>query len=199
LSALFGEIVSQPGFGFHGDLDSGATAARLIESIQKFRQGFAPLPLPDGAEGQDLGLEYVDMVERGVVAAQYVSSWHLQAEEAVLLVPAYTFLMMNQPVRVQFWLDAGSTAWLERIYQPLTHPYVLSREWPQGAVWTDEDEVRVRQGALARLILGLARRCRERIYLAYSELNERGYEQQGPLLQAVHRLLRDLNREEAGR
>jgi hypothetical protein len=140
----------------------------------------------------DLGLEYIDMVERGVVAAQYVASWRIRPEDAVLLVPAYTFLMMNQAVTVQFWLDAGSRAWFERIYQPLTHPYVLRRDWPEGQVWTDEDEVRVREEALSRLILGLTRRCRRCVYLAYSELNERGYEQQGPLLQAVQRMLRSL-------
>jgi len=192
LSQLFGEVLSQPGFGFHRDFDAGAIAANLIESIQKFRQGFAPLPSdadePDRKE--NLHLEYLDMVERGVVAAQYVASWQIRPQDAVLLVPAYTFLMMNQPVSVQFWLDAGSRAWFERIYQPLTHPYVLRRDWPQGETWADEDEVRVREETLARLILGLARRCRERIYLALSELNERGYEQQGPLLQAVQRLLR---------
>ena len=191
LSRLFGEILSQPGFGFHRDFDAGAIAANLIESVQKFRQTFPPFPM-DGDQGADtdVSIQYVDMVERGVVAAQYVSSWQVRPEDAVLLVPAYTFLMMNQPVTIQFWLDAGSPAWFERIYQPLTHPYVLRRDWPEAQVWTDDDEVRVREEALARLIIGLARRCRQRIYLAHSELNEQGYEQQGPLLQAVQRLLR---------
>jgi hypothetical protein len=190
LSRLFGELLSQPGFGFHRDFDAGATANNLIESIQKFRQGLAPLSQLEGGDGRDLGLEYVDMVERGVVAAQYVSSWQIHPEAAVLLVPAYTFLMMNRPVTVQFWLDAGSAAWFERIYQPLTHPYVLRRDWPEGEPWLDEDEVRVKEKALQRLILGLTRRCGQRIYLAYSELNERGFEQQGPLLHGVQRLLR---------
>ena len=201
LSRLFGEVLAQAGFGFHGDFDAGATAATLIESVQKFRQSLVP-PLLDGGGGpaspgespgprvQDPNLEYLDMVERGVVAAQYIASWQVRPENAVLLVPAYTFLMMNQPVSVQFWLDAGSRAWYERIYQPLTHPYVLRRDWPEGQVWTDDDEVQVREAALARLILGLTRRCRQRIYLAYSELSEQGFEQQGPLLQAVQHLLR---------
>ena len=130
------------------------------------------------------------MIEGGVVAAQYLTGWQVRPQEAVLLLPAYTFLMMNQPVTVQFWLDAGSRAWFERIYQPLTQPYVLRRDWDQDRLWTDEDEVRVRQEALDRLILGLTRRCRRRVYLAFSELSERGYEQQGPLRQAVQRLLR---------
>jgi hypothetical protein len=202
LSRLFGEILSQVGFGFHRDFDAGAATANLIESIQKFRQSFVALPPGNGWEASqpqgvggagmraDLNLEYVDMVERGVVAAQYVASWQIRPENAVLLVPAYTFLMMNQPATIQFWLDAGSRAWIERIYQPLTHPYVLRRDWPQDQKWGDEDELRVREETLGRLLLGLTRRCRRRIYLAFSELNERGYEQQGPLLQAAQRMLR---------
>ena len=229
-SRLFGEILSQPGFGFHLDLDAGKTAANLIESVQKFRRSFFPLvrlggddsgngeprtgpqiateSLPDGPQPAggdlagirdipgaptDLNLQYLDLVERGVVAAQYLLNWQHPSEEAVLLVPAYTFLMMNQPVQIQFWLDGGSLSWFERIYQPLTHPYVLRQDWT-GDKWTDEDEVRVRNESMARLLRGLARRCRQRIYLAYSELNERGYEQQGPLLQAVQRVLRDQDR-----
>ena len=34
------------------------------------------------------------------------------------------------------------------------------------------------------------RRCRKRIYLTSSELSEQGYEQEGPLLEAVQRILR---------
>jgi hypothetical protein len=132
----------------------------------------------------------VDLVERGVLAAQYVSSWQIRPEDAVLVVPAYTFLMRNQPVTAQFWLDAGSAAWWERIYQPLTHPYVLRRDWETGRPWLDEDEVRVRQETLDRLLLGLTRRCRRWIYLGISDLSEQGYEQQGPVLRAVQRMLR---------
>lgn len=200
LSRLFGEVLSQVGFGFHRDFDAGATAANLIESVQKFRTSLTPPLLNGGSEpgpatspgspAQDPNLQYLDMVERGVVAAQYIASWQVRPEKAVLLLPAYTFLMTNQPVSVQFWLDAGSRAWFERIYQPLTHPYVLRRDWPEGQLWTDDDEVRVREAALARLILGLTRRCRQRVFLAYSEVSEQGFEQQGPLLQAVQRLLR---------
>ena len=219
LSRLFGEVLSQPGFGFHRDFDAGSVAANLIESIGKFRQvfpGAQALPSTQAQPGDDedwvpeegaaertvahltrthhVGLEYLDMVERGVIAAQYVASWQIRPEDAVLLVPAYTFLMMNQPVAVQFWLDAGSGAWFERIYQPLTHPYVLRRDWEEGHLWADEDEVQVRQEALSRLVLGLTRRCRQRVYLAFAELNERGYEQQGPLRQALQRLLRQAPR-----
>jgi hypothetical protein len=187
MSRLFGEVLSQVGFGFHRDYDAGQVTANLIESIRKFRW------VVRGSEhDKDLGQEYIEMVQDGVVAAQYVGSWQVQAQDAVLLAPAYTFLMSNRPVDYQFWLDVGGRGWWERLYQPLTHPYVLSRRWPREAVWTDADEVAARDDALFRLNMGLVRRCRRKIYLGLSELDVGGREQKGQQLQAIQRVLRHL-------
>jgi hypothetical protein len=207
LSRLFGEVLSQPGFGFHISdirspnlLEAGRVASDLIESARKFREAMEGIPIPGVGEistsqTHPVGARFVRMVERGVVAATYVQSWRLTGGDAVLIAPAYTYLMTNRPVDYQFWLDAGSNGWWERIYQPLTHPYVLRRDWDSGRAWTDEDEMRTRQESLCRLVLGLARRCRRGIYLGVSELGERGYEQRGPLLQAVQSALRRAERD----
>jgi hypothetical protein len=90
----------------------------------------------------------------------------------------------------QFWLDIGSAGWWERLLQPLTHPHILSRHWPAEAQWTDLDEYRTNQDALARLVTGLTRRCRTHIYLCVTNINQEGREQRGPLLQAVQGMLR---------
>ena len=187
---LFGELLSKPGFGFHQELDAARVTSNLIESIRKFRRVVEPTLEEEDKETHPLGLEYVRMVQEGIIAATYVGNWEIEPAGAVLIAPAYTFLMANRPVDVQFWLDASSTAWWERLYQPLTHPYVLSKHWPEGKVWTDEDEFAARQMALARLVLGLLRRCRKRIYLGIAQLGEQGHEQQGPLLQIIQRTLR---------
>jgi len=191
LSCLFGEILSQAGFGFHRNYDAGRVAANLIESVQKFRW-VAGDNSQFSIRNSSLGQEYLKMVQDGVIAAQYIHSWQLQPEDAVLLAPAYTFLMSNRPVEIQFWLDVGNRGWWERLYQPLTQPYVLSRRWPRGDVWTDSDEHEARQETLHRLIQGLVRRCRHKVYLGLSELGEHGREQKGPLLQAIQRVLRRL-------
>jgi len=186
-SRIFGEVLSQPGYGFHRDLDAAQVAANLVESARKFRwvAGVDEFEEPDA-----LGREYIEMVQDGVVAAQYLGAWDIQPEDAVLLAPAYTYLMSNRPVDYQFWLDVPGRGWFERLYQPLTHPYVLSRSWPLEAVWTDADEVAFSQRTLYRLVLGLLRRCRRGIYLGLSELGEQGYEERGPLLRAIDRTLR---------
>lgn len=189
LSRLFGEVLSQPGYGFHTRYDTGQTAANLIESVRKFRWAAGGVL---AKQNIPLGKEYLQMVQDGVIAAQYLGGWQLEAEDAVLLAPAYTFLMANRPVDIQIWLDIGSRSWLERLYQPLTHPYVLSSSWSTGQVWTDADEYATGKESLRRLVLGLLRRCRSRLYLGLSELNEQGYEQRGPLLAAFQTVLREL-------
>ncbi len=187
LSRLFGEVLSQPGFGFHEYYNGAAVAASLVESVRKFRQAAGAIL---AEEGIPLGREYVQMVRDGVISAQYLGSWAEQPEEAIFLAPAHTFLMANRPVEVQFWLDVGGRGWHERLYQPLTHPHVLSRHWPTHAPWTDSDEFAAGQAALRRLALGLTRRCRRAIYLGLSELSEQGYEHKGELLRAIDRALR---------
>ncbi len=189
-SHLFGEILSQDGFGFHHDFDAARVAYNLIESARRFRWTVEDMPLE-----KPVSQEYVEMVRGGIIANQYDYSRQSQTGETVLLAPAYTFLMSNQAVDYQFWLNVGSGGWWERLYQPLTHPYVLSRGWA-GGIWTDADEFEVRQEALYRLSLGLIRRCRKKIYLGFSQLGEQGYEQHGPLLGAVQRMLRRMSREE---
>lgn len=185
LARLFGEVLSQPGFGFHDDLDAGRIAATLVESVRKFRWISRDLP-----EDRPLGQEYLAMVRGGVIAAQYLAPWQDLDGDAVLLAPAYTFLLSNRPVDIQFWLNVGGSGWWERLYQPLTHPVVLSRRWSEGELWTDAEEYALRQHTMGRLVLGLIRRCHQAIYLGLSELGEQGFEQEGALLQAIQRVLR---------
>jgi hypothetical protein len=99
LARLFGEVLSQAGYGFHRDLDAAKVAATLVESVQKFRWIAGDL-----MSGKPLGQEYVEMVQSGVIAAQYVWRWQ-QPEDAVLLSPAYTFLLRNQ----RWMCNSGST------------------------------------------------------------------------------------------
>lgn len=193
LSRLFGEVLSQRRFGFHNNFQAGEVASNLVESVQKFRWAAGPALQEEGCP---VGQEYMRMVRSGIIASQYMRSWKEPQEEAIFLSPAYTFLLSNRPVSYQIWLDVGSRGWAERLYQPLTHPYVLSKSWPVGRKWTEADEVRTSQEGLYCLALGLLRRCRERVYLGLSELGESGYDQRGPLLQAFQRLLVQLNREQ---
>ncbi|MBN1680897.1 MAG: hypothetical protein JW966_11450 [Anaerolineae bacterium] len=185
-SRLFGELLSQPGYGFHADFEAGRVVAQLVESARKFRRTL----YPDGVDQWDaVTHEYFTLVQDGVLAALHVPSWQQQEEDAVFLAPAYTFLMRNRWVDYQFWLDVGSNQWWERLEQPLTHPYVLARNYPLDQVWTDDLEFRYRRDALRRLLMGLVRRCRKHIFMSITSLGEQGYEQRGPLLHLLQQIV----------
>lgn len=186
LRKLFGEVLSQPDYGFHQNEDGIRVAASLVESIKKFRYAMeSSYTNPDF----DLGREYLAMLEDGVIAAQYLESWRSENKDSVLVAPAHTFLMMNHPVTVQFWLDPGSSGWVQRLSQPLTHPYVLSRHWQAGRLWMDTDEVNAETESLVRLVSGLLSRCREKIFLAIADMSEAGLEQRGTLLRAFQKVI----------
>lgn len=184
LSRLFGEVLSQPGFGFHDDHEAAAHLHRLINSAKNFRWELSEIE----SDILVVGRTYLDMFERGVLAAYSYADFNEVEREAVLLSPAYSFLMMNRVVDVQFWLNAESSGWAERLHQPLTHPYVLSRHWDQGRVWTDVEERRVSGEILNTLLRGLLRRCRDAVFVGVSDVSEQGLAQEGQLLERLQRL-----------
>jgi hypothetical protein len=187
LQRLFGELLSQPGYGFHTDLEAGRVAAQLIESARRFRQTLYP---GESNDWNEAGLEYLALIDQRLFAALHAQSWRDEDANAVFIAPAFTFLMRNRFVDYQFWLDVGSSSWWERLEQPLTHPYVLRRDYPADLPWTDEMENDAQRELLYRVVMGLSRRCRKCVYLGIAGLGEEGFEQRGPLLRVFQQVLR---------
>lgn len=196
---LFEQVLAQPDFGFHQQPEAGAAIARLVESVRKFRWVAEQVPLLLEPEFRlptvtDLNRAYLELVDQGLVAAQYLADWETASMDAVVLTPATTFLMQNRPVDYQIWLNAGSRGWWERIAQSLTHPYILSADWEPGRLWTDQAEVAAQRDRLYRLVVGLIRRCRKQIIVASAEIGEMGEEQQGLLLKVLQQVLHQMDR-----
>ena len=111
LASFFGEILSQPGFGFHENYEGAEITGRLIESMQNFRKNtFSHFQ----KTGENWALDYITMLENGLISALYLQTWDLPPQDAVYLAPAHTFLMQNRPVEIQIWLDIGNMGWWQR-------------------------------------------------------------------------------------
>jgi hypothetical protein len=189
LVRLFGEILSQSGYGFHNNYEQGQITGQLIDSVKKFRLSAGNVL---GFSNNQFGAEYSSMVKSGVLANQYPKAWTLRPTGAVYLSPAYTFLLSNTPMDYQFWLDAGSRSWYERIYQPLTNPHILHRYWEVGKPWRDTEEIDLNRNTLSCLSTGLIRRCRKGLFFCLSDTDERGFEQKGLLLQTINQIMTQL-------
>ena len=188
---LFGELLSQKNFGFHTGLDAGRIVANLIESARTFRQTLSRIDVDANA-----GEEYAAIVSAGLMAEQSPPPDWRKSPSAVLIAPAYTFLLSNRAVEYQFWLSADSQGWGRRILQPLTQPYVLSRQWPSNQTWTDMHERTTSQEMLFHVVTGLLKRCRRKVFVGYSQYDDRGFERVGPLRESFDFLLGNLDDEE---
>jgi hypothetical protein len=62
---------------------------------------------------------------------------------------------------------------------------VLAQSWPEGQPWTMEEDFKIRNQLLSRIVRGLTSRCRDGVILATSELDRRGVRQDGPLWRAL--------------
>ena len=158
----------------------------MIESAKTFRATLYPTDPPDWTDARR---EYFQLIGQGLLATLYAQSWQDDETDAVFLSPAITFLLRNRVVDHQIWLDVGSAAWSERLEQPLTHPYVLRREFEPGDVWTDDQEREVRRRMLHNVAVGVLRRCRKQVHLGIADLGEEGYEQRGDLLNVFQRIV----------
>ncbi|HQH57499.1 MAG TPA: hypothetical protein PLG84_01485 [Anaerolineaceae bacterium] len=187
VSRLFGEVLSHAGFGFYQNTAAAQSTAILMESFRKFRLSLNPSEL---ANTDQVNQDFIRTILDGVIAAQYLRDWELEDKTKVLITPALTFLSAGKTVDYQVWLSAGSTGWYERLEQPLTQPYVLSRQWPDGNKWTTEEEKRVSLEILDSILNGMLNRCRQGIILGLSEYGQGGQEEKGLLLIKIQNLLR---------
>jgi len=179
IQRLYGELLSQDGFLFHKNNDAAKTIAKLIFSIKEFRNFSSTVFSSDFSS---IGKEYIEVIETGLIPAAFE---HKQAETAgILLSPAHSFLMKNQPVDYQFWLDIGNLGWWERINQPLTNPYLLRKSRQPNKSWTEKDEYTTNQNQMAKLVHGLISYCKKAVFISSVEINEYGSEQRSPLLRA---------------
>ena len=187
LTRLFGDLLSRPGYGFAEKADRARSYGRLVESVFKFRSAVA---LDESATDgrlteQDVSREYVHLILGGIATAEYLLDRPQGVQNAVILATVYGYLTRDLRSQIQFWMELGADGWWSRPSPPLTQPYVLSRHWPVGQVWTDEDDERTKRQSLARVVQGLAARCTRGVYLATSELGLAGEEQTGRLQRIV--------------
>lgn len=185
LSRFFGELLSQPGFGLHANADAASTLNALIQSARDFRLMFSSL-----AENQRQSISemYIQTLQSGLLPSSH--SFLSEEEHAVAISPAFTFLMKDRTVNYQFWLDIGNIGWWQRLDQPLTHPYVLNRNWSREKRWTDAEEFQSNQAVLARLVQGLLERCKKHVYLYVTGMNQAGINQNSPLLSGMQLFLK---------
>ncbi|MEA4811992.1 MAG: hypothetical protein VB108_05435 [Anaerolineaceae bacterium] len=184
ISQIFGELLTQPGYGLEGSALAGETAGHLMQGFKKFEEA-----LPFGAPERLKAKQYLETVRKGLLAGLYGDETS-PAENAILITPVLNFILRNKAVDYQFWMNTGSAGWYERLEQPLTQAHVLSRQWKAGQIWTASDENRLAKETLSQIMQGLLERCKKQVFLGISLYDESGNQEKSLLLQVLQGLFR---------
>ncbi len=139
--------------------NAGSDSETIARFIQLLRQGTVtanPFPVrPDGLDSQTVTLANIFQYR----SSRRAHKWH-------------------------FWLDAGSSLWLEGGAATLYGAPLFWRS-RSGRSWQTEDEEAEGEQRLRRILVDLLSRCSQ-LYLCHSELAVNGQEQTGPLMPLIH-------------
>jgi hypothetical protein len=175
-------LLSQSHFRPEPDLAGAAVCDWLVKSAVRLRQAAPQLGLDSPAK---IGAAFIEGIQQGLVTANPPELGEPPDPDGIMISTIYGYLLAGRPVRVQVWLETAATGWWDIPNQPLSNAFVLAQSRDPDLPWTIEEEYKIRNQLLTRLIRGLTARCRDGIILANSELDRRGLRQDGPLWRAL--------------
>ena len=182
LHRLFNDLLAGPVFRSEPDLAAAAICDWLVRAAGRLLAAARPMGLTTEA---DVGATFINGIYNGLVTANPPEFGDPPDLNGVLISTIYGYLLSERPVDVQVWLETAATGWWDIPRQPLSNAFVLARSWPEGRPWTMEEDFKIRNQLLSRIVRGLTSRCRGGVILATSELDRRGLRQDGPLWRAL--------------
>jgi len=186
LSRLFNDLLALPRYQPQPDLVGAAVCDWLVRSAGQLRRSAAPMGMNEPFE---VGTVFIDSIYQGFVSASPPDLGDPPDPRGVMISTMYGYLLSGQPVRWQVWLDAGADGWWDIPRQPLSNAFVLTPQWQENQPWTMGDDFAIRNQLLSRIIQGLVRRCLEGVIIASSDLDRRGFRQEGTLIRALQPFL----------
>jgi hypothetical protein len=186
LHRLFNDLLAQRAYQPETDLASAAVCDWLVKTAGRLRRAAAPLGLDSPAQ---VGQALIEGIFQGLVTADPPDLGDPPNPDGVMISTIYGYLLAGPPVQVQVWLEAAATGWWDIPRQPLSNAFVLAQSWRPERPWTAEEDYKIRDQLLSRIVRGLTSRCTGAVILANSDLDRRGVRQEGRLWQALRPVL----------
>jgi hypothetical protein len=163
------------------------TNVDVLETLKNSLESFEPA-LEEQQDWRSAARKCVELIQAGFIAPHAVFDARAAAN-AILILPAHSFLSLDKTVDYQVWMDVSSSGWFERMNQVLTNPYILRRSFPPEMVWSEAMEEASERELLKSLSLGLIRHCRKGVYAFASTTGLTGAEQRSPLLTTLQQII----------
>jgi len=171
---VFGELLSR----LPPARDDLVVCRQLIVSARKFLQSAQRFSSEDNPN-----TAFIRLLSAGTVAAESLLE-PATRDQAVVLATPYAYISGHHHSRFQIWMDCTSRRWFQQDVREIINPHVLKRVW-SGGLWGDEENESISRHNGARIARALLRRCSEGLLLTAANIDSRGFEQDGGLLEAV--------------
>ena len=186
LHELFTQLLVQPRFQPQPDIAGAAVCDWLVKAATRLREAAPAMGLH---KKSDVGAAFINGINQGLVTANPPDLGEPPDPHGITIATIYGYLLAGEPVQVQVWLETAATGWWDIPRQPLSNAFVLTRSYDVERPWTAEEDHRVRNELLSRIIRGLVNRCESGVILANCDLDRRGVRQEGALWRALQPVL----------
>lgn len=182
LHRLFNDLLARPPFQPTPDKAGAAVCEWLVRTAGNLGKSARQIGLFTEAE---TGRAFIEGIYQGLVTADPPDLGDPPDPNGVMIATIYGYLLTGRDSHLQVWLETAATGWWDIPRQPLSNAFVLVQSWPADKLWTMEEDFRIRNQLLERIIRGLTARCNGGIILANSDLDRRGVRQEGVLWRAL--------------
>ena len=130
----------------------------------------------------DTNKEFLKMIKGDIKSSESIFELEEKVDEdAVTLSTPMNYLSNTLEAKVIIVLGLSSDHWTPRCAKEISNPYVLTKTWKRGNIYSEEIEEKNQRINIAILIRALLKRCSDRFITFESTYSGDGYENEGIL------------------
>jgi len=149
---------------------------KLIDSATSFSETISKFGTIDSNK------EFLKMIKGDIKSSESIFELEERMdEEAVTLSTPMTYLSNSMQSKIIIILGLSSDHWTPRCAKEISNPYVLTKTWNRGTIYSEEIEEENQRKNIAIIIRALLKRCSDKFITFESTYSGDGYENEGML------------------
>ncbi|MBP3284750.1 MAG: hypothetical protein J6M02_04560 [Clostridia bacterium] len=149
---------------------------RLIDSAYNFKKTVSKFHSVDVNRG------FLKMIRNNVKSAESIFELEERGEETgIVLATPMSYLSNSLSAKVIILIGFSSDHWLPRCAREISNPFVLTKTWRDGEIYSEEIEEQNQRENMAILMRGLLQRTGEKFVTFESRYSGDGFENDGIL------------------
>jgi hypothetical protein len=184
INVFFQKIFIEILLNYGADEEDIINIKRLIDSAEKFNEAVSRFNITD------ISKEFLKMIKNDVKSAESIFEMEEKGEvSGVILSTPMTYLANSLEHKIIILVGLSSSHWLPRCVKELSNPYVLTKTWKDGDIYSEKLEEENQKKNVAIILRALIKRCNDEFATFESEYSGDGYENDGILPEVFNKIM----------